>query len=167
MTRCLARHVRTALLLTVACILALPAQGEEAFRADLAPDTELLSFAEQHALAAWQGGRGVANKALVEQHGDRQRLVAVQAGYNNVIESRQYGSNNIAALVQGGVNNVIQLAQSGVGNLASIVQGGHEHLAQVVQNGNYNRVEIMQLGVSMRAFVTQNGNNNATRIIQH
>ena len=166
MNRSLLRHVRT-VLLSVAFILALPAHGEDIFRADLAPDTELMSFAEKHALAAWQGGQGIANKALVEQHGDRQRLVAVQAGYNNVIESRQYGSNNIAALVQGGVHNVIQLAQSGIGNLASIVQGGNEHLAQVVQNGNYNRVEIMQLGVGMRAFVAQNGNYNATRIIQH
>ncbi len=153
-------------IFTVATLLALPAQSDDLFRADLAPDTELLSFAERQALTVWQGGRGVANKALLEQNGDQQRLVAVQAGHNNVIDARQLGLGNTAALVQGGINNIIQLAQTGVGNLASIVQGGQANLTQVVQNGNYNRVEIMQLGQGMRAFVSQTGNNNATRIIQ-
>ena len=159
-----------ALLASVFGLFALSAAIDavaEDFHADLAPDTELLSFAERQALAVLPATaiRG-QNQALLTQNGENNRIVAAQAGQRNVIEAQQQGQHNVAALVQGGYDNFITVQQMGLGNLASIVQGGAGNRAQVAQNGNYNRVEVLQLGQGMWTSIVQNGNHNTTRVIQ-
>ena len=152
-----------ALLAGVFHLFALSAATDafaEDFRADLAPDTELLSFAERQALAVLPvGAIRSQNQARLTQNGENNRIVAVQAG-------QQQGQHNVAALVQGGYDNFIAVQQMGLGNLASIVQGGAGNRAQVAQNGNYNRVEVLQLGQGMWTSIVQNGNHNTTRVIQ-
>ena len=159
-----------ALLAGVFHLFALSAATDafaEDFRADLAPDTELLSFAERQALAVLPvGAIRSQNQARLTQNGEHNRIVAAQAGQRNVIEAQQQGQHNVAALVQGGYDNFIAVQQMGLGNLASIVQGGAGNRAQVAQNGNYNRVEVLQLGQGMWTSIVQNGNHNTTRVIQ-
>lgn len=104
--------------------------------------------------------------ANVSQDGDRNRLAAVQQGWQSRIDVQQVGTGNSASLEQTGALHVILLNQEGIDNFTAIQQGGLRNAARVGQVGMNNVAEVVQIGVGLKVDIVQNGSNNVARVFQ-
>ncbi|WP_250507968.1 hypothetical protein [Caballeronia sp. GAFFF3] len=111
------------------------------------------------------GFGGATQVARVSQHGQRNRLDAIQAGHNGLM-ANQIGIANAAATAQAGNDNWTVLQQSGAANLYAGYQSGQYNRSIAMQNGSGNEATVTQVGNSMSSSVTQLGNNNEISILQ-
>ncbi|EKS70936.1 MULTISPECIES: hypothetical protein [Caballeronia] len=111
------------------------------------------------------GFGGATQVARVSQHGQGNRLDAIQAGHNGLM-ANQIGIANAAATAQAGNDNWTVLQQSGAANLYAGYQSGQYNRSIAMQNGSGNEATVTQVGNSMSSSVTQLGNNNEISILQ-
>lgn len=111
------------------------------------------------------GFGGATQVARVSQHGQGNRLDAIQAGHNGLM-ANQIGIANAAATAQAGNDNWTVLQQSGAANLYAGYQSGQYNRSIAMQNGSGNEATVTQVGNSMSSSVTQLGNNNEIAILQ-